>query len=217
LATLSNVAVSAANGFIAGTDTLKASYGGGGIFAASTGGTTLKVAAAPTVPAYTMSVSAATATLTAGNDTSVTLNMTSDNYAGTVSFSVISSAPSVNASAPSVTLTSSGSGSSTLTIAATTSAAKQAPGLPWKGGGALMLCAVLLGAPFSLRRKRAIAVLLTALAISLAGLLMACGASPSTRASTTTVAPRTYTVTVTPTGTGTVTNPAPVSITVTVQ
>jgi hypothetical protein len=214
LASLSNVAVSAANGFLAGTNTITASYGGGGSFAASTGGTTLKVAAAP---AYAMSVSAATTALTAGNDTTVTLNLTSDNYAGTVSFSVVSSAPSVNASAPSVTLTSSGNGSSTLTISATASAAKQVPGLPWKGGGAMMLCAVLLGAPFSLRRKRAIAVLLTALAISLAGLLMACGGGSSARSSTATVGPRTYTVMVTPTGTGTVTNPAPVSITVTIQ
>jgi divalent metal cation (Fe/Co/Zn/Cd) transporter len=78
-----------------------------------------------------------------------------------------------------------------------------------------MFCAVLLGAPFGFRRKRAIAILLVASAISMAGFLMACGSSPS--------APRTYTVTVTPKGVATpvgavtVTDPAPVVITVTVQ
>ncbi len=218
LATLSNVAVSAANGFSAGTDTIAASYGGGPSFAVSSGSTTLTAAAAPVVPSYTLSVSANTATIV-GNKATVTLNLTSDNYAGTVNFNATSSATTLTASAPSVTLTSNGNGSTTLTIALTSSAAKHAPARPWKSGGAIMLCAVLLGAPFGLRRKRAIAVLLTALTISLAGLLLACGSgsgSGSSSTPSTTATPQTYTVTVTPTGTGTVTDPAPISITVTI-
>jgi multidrug resistance efflux pump len=77
------------------------------------------------------------------------------------------------------------------------------------------LGAVLLGAPFSLRKKRVLAVLLMALTISAAGFLMSCGGSRSS--SSTTPAPRIYTVTVTPQGSGTVTNPSPVSVTLTVQ
>jgi hypothetical protein len=73
---------------------------------------------------------------------------------------------------------------------------------------------VLLGAPFTLRRKRALAVLLTAAAILLAAFAISCGGI--NRSNNTTFA-RSYIVLVTPTGTGTVTNPAPVSITVTVQ
>jgi hypothetical protein len=143
-----------------------------------------------------------------------------NNYAGTVSFAAsIASAggivTDVSAIAPSVTLASDGSGTSTLTIFTTTNAAKHIPALPWTNGGVIVLGAVLLGAPFGLRRKRAIAVPLTALAISLAGLLMACGGGGSS-AKTTALTAQTYTVTVTPTGTGTVTNPAQVSITVTV-
>jgi hypothetical protein len=69
---------------------------------------------------------------------------------------------------------------------------------------------VLLGAPFTLRRKRALAVLLTALTIALAGFLMSCGGGGK--------AARTYTVTLTPSGSGsTVTNASPVSFVVTVQ
>jgi hypothetical protein len=210
MATLSNVIASAANGFSVGSNSITATYAGNATDGASTGSTTLTLTAMPT---YTMSA-AASSTLTAGSSANVILNLSSTNYAGTVSFSATSSFPSlVGASAPSVTLTSNGSGTSTLTISATTSAAKHEPA-GWKSGGALMVCAVLLGAPLGLRRKRAIAVLLTALTISLAGLLMACGGGSSS--STAKAAAQTFTVTVSATGTGTVANPAPVTITVTV-
>jgi len=204
IATLSNVAVSLANGFSAGSDSITTSYSGDASFASSIGNITLTVV----MPAYTLSANAAAMPLTAGNNVNVTLTLNSSNYAGTVNFSVTSSSPLlVSGSAPAVTLTNGGSGSSTMTIIASTSAAQHAPALPWKS--VVMFCAVLLGTPFTLRRKRAVAVLLTTMAISMSGFLMACGGGSKIPA-------RTYTVTVTPTGTNTVANPAPVSITVTV-
>lgn len=88
----------------------------------------------------------------------------------------------------------------------------------------MVFFAALLGAPFTLRRKRFIAALPLVLAISLAGFLSACGAVGSyNNPQPHTQGARTYIVTVTPTatvsaaGAVTVTNPAPVSITVTVQ
>jgi hypothetical protein len=173
---------------------------------------TLTVNPAPVV-AYTLTTSAQSVS----GSTSVTLGLASTNYAGTVSFatsvtSTEGTASNVSASAPSVTLTSGGAGSSVLTITANANAANHVPVAPWTSGGAVVFGAVLLGAPFTARRRRALAVLLTATAISLAGFSMACsGARFSPKPG------RTYTVTVTPTGTGTVTNPAPVTITVTVQ
>jgi hypothetical protein len=108
---------------------------------------------------------------------------------------------------------------------ANSSAANHAPAIPWNGGGTVMFCAFLIGAPFTFRRKRLLAAMPLVLAMSLAGFMMACGAVGS---STTTTqqhpqGARTYIVTVTPTGTAaaagsaTVANPAAVSITVTVQ
>jgi Big-like domain-containing protein/VCBS repeat protein len=173
---------------------------------------TLTVNPAPVV-AYTLTSS----TQSVSGSTSVTLGLTSTNYVGTVSFatsvtSTDGAASTVSASAPSVTLTSGGAGTSVLTITANANAANHVPVAPWTSGGAVMFGAVLLGVPFTARRRRTLAVLLTAAAIMLAGFSMACsGAAPSTKPA------RTYTVTVTPTGTGTVTNPAPVNIVVTVQ
>ncbi len=221
-AVLSNVTVSTSNGFSVGSDPITASYSGGTNFSASSGNTTLTVTAAapPTVPTYTFGMADPAATVAAGSSETVALNLTSTNYAGTINFATSvttanGTASAVTASASPVTLTSGGNATCTVTITTTTSAATHAPSAPWKSG-IVMMCAVLLGAPFTLRRKRVLAVLMTALAISLAGFLIACGSASSSTKSTTTTA-RTYTVTVTPTGTGTVTNPAAVSITVTVQ
>ena len=215
-----NVMVSTANGFSVGSDTLTASYSGDSNFGASSAYATLAVTAAPpAAPSYTLTAGEPTATITAGSSGTVALTLSSTNYAGTVSFttsidSTNGTASNVSANAPSVTLTAGGNGSSTLTITTTSSAANHAPATPWKSSGAVMLCAVLLGAPFTVRRKRVLTVLLAAVAILLAGFLISCGGGSSS--STPPKAARIYTVTVTPTGTGTVTNPAPVSITVTV-
>jgi subtilase family serine protease len=180
----------------------------------SINGGALYAALAP--PAYTLGASSNSITIPAGRSAQFSLNLTATNFTGTVSFatsvSSVNGTPSaVSASAPSVSFASGTTGNSTLTITTTTSAANHSPRLPWKSGP-LMSCAVLLGAPFTQRRKRALAVLLTALAISAAGLLVACGGSGGSSAPS----PRTYVVTVTPTGTGTVMNPAAVTVTVTV-
>ena len=168
-------------------------------------------------PSYTLSANQTTV----NGSFSVTLTLVSTNYAGAVSFATnITSnngtASNVTASAPSVTLTNGGNGSSVLTITANANAANHAPKVPWNGNGMMVFGAVLLGAPFALRRKRAMAVLLASLAISLVGFSMACSGGAS---GTTTVAnaARVYYVTATPTGTGTVTNPLPVTVAVVVQ
>jgi hypothetical protein len=214
-ATLSNVPVSAANGFGVGSDTITASYSGDATFGASSGTTTLTVAA---LPSFTFT-GTAPATIAAGSGTAVTLNVTSINYAGTVLFATsvtLNGAPSnaVSASATPVSLTSGGTGTSTLTITTSASAEKRAPAVPWTSGGGVVFCVVLLGAPFTVRRKGAIAVLLTALTILLAGFLMSCGGGGGSSA--TTKAPRVYTVLVTATGSGTVTNPPAATVMVTV-
>jgi hypothetical protein len=162
-------------------------------------------------PSYTIAANQTSVT----GSSSVTLTLNSTNYAGTVSFttsvsSSVGATATVTASAPPVTLTNGGTATSTLTITAATSTANHIPAPPWNSGGAMVFGAVLLGAPFTLRRKRVLAVLLTAAALVLAGFLMSCGGS-----STNPTGP-VYTVTVTPTGTGTVTNPAPVAVSVSV-
>jgi len=149
--------------------------------------------------------------------TSVILSLASTNYIGTVAFttsvkSTDGTASNVSASAPSVTLTDGGTGTSVLTITANANAANHVPIAPWTGGGAVVFGAILL-TPFTARRKRALAVLLTALAVSLAGLSLACSGGGGSSIKP----PRSYTVSVTPTGSGTVANPAPVTIVVTVQ
>jgi len=182
----------------------------------SINGGALYAALAP--PTYTLSASSNSITIQAGSNVQLNLSLTATNYPGTVSFatsiSPINGTPSaVSASAPSVSFASRTTGNSKLTITTTTTAANRSPRLPWKSGGAVMFCAVLLGAPFTGRRKRALAVLLTALAISAAGLLVACSGSGSSS----TPSPQTYLVTVTPAGSGKVMNPAAIVVTVTVQ
>jgi subtilase family serine protease len=182
----------------------------------SVNGGTLYAALAP--PTYTLGASSSSITIAAGSNGQLNLRLTATNYPGTVSFatsiSSIDGTPSaVSASVPSVSFASSTTGNSTLTMTAMKSAANRSPRLPWKSGGLVMFCAVLLGAPFARRRSQLLAVLLTALAITAASLLVACGGSGGSS----TPSPQTYTVTVTPTGSGTVINPAAISVTVTVQ
>jgi hypothetical protein len=184
-------------------------------------------AAAPT-EAYTLTVMTPAISMHAGANGTATLTLNSSNYAGTVSFATTvtstDGAPAnVTATATSVTLTTGGTGTSTVTVVANTSAENHNPAVPWNGG-TVLLCAALLGAPFTFRRKRLASVFPLVLAISLAGFMMACGAVGSyTSSQQNTQGARTYVVTVTPTGTVTpagsvtVTNPSAVSITLTIQ
>ena len=176
------------------------------------------------MPTYSITTPTNPPTISAGGNTSVTLNLTSTGYIGTVSFTpsvTLNGAASSNLIVTPGTATfttAGGSANCNVSITASANAANHAPAAPWKSGGAMMLCAVLLGAPFTIRRKRTIAVLLAALAISLAGFLIACGNGSSKSPTTPQTAARVYTVTLTPSGTGTVSNPTnPVSFTVTVQ
>lgn len=174
--------------------------------------TTLTVNPAP-VQSYTFTATANTL----GGSGTVTLNLHSINYTGTVSFNTVvtssnGTASNVTASAPSVTLANDASGSTVLTVTASPSAANHAPALPWQSGGAIVFGAVLLGVPLTVRRKRVLAVLLVAATIIIGGFLVACSSGVNTRS-----AARIYNITVTPTGTGTVTNANPLTITVTIQ
>ncbi|MGA3127889.1 MAG: VCBS repeat-containing protein [Candidatus Korobacteraceae bacterium] len=194
-----------------GTDLLSVTFTPTDTLHYTTASATVTLTVNPAPPSYTL---AAAQSSTTGSAT-INLTLVSTNYAGTVSFatsvsSANGTASNVSASAPSVALTSGGNGSTVLIITANASAANHAPVSPWSGR-IVVFGAVLLGVPFSLRRKRTLAILLTAAAILLAGFSMACNGGG------TTAAPRIYTVTVTPTGTGAVVNPSPVTITVTVQ
>ena len=181
---------------------------------------TIAVNGNQTTASYTMAAGASSIGVAAGGNGTTTLNLTSTNFNGTVSFlatvtlvSGSGSASAVTATATPVTLTAGGTGTSTITISTATGAANHAPKLPWKSGS-IALCAVLLGGPFTFRRKRAIAVLLMALAITMTAFLLGCGSSSS--------GTRMYSVVLTPTATpsqagAAVTNPAPMNIMVSVQ
>jgi len=182
-------------------------------------------AAAATAATYSVSAETPTVTMNAGSTGTATISVTSSNYAGTVSFttsvtSTDGTAANVTASATPVTLTSGGTGTSTVTITTDMDAANRSPFTTWKGAGATVFCAMMLGLPLIFPRRRNMNLLLLALAVTLAGSLMACGGASSPH-STTTAGARTYVVTATPTatadGSATVTNPMPVTITVTVQ
>jgi hypothetical protein len=102
----------------------------------------------------------------------------------------------VSPSSGTATLSANSSSTASLTITASSSAANHAPRLPWTGG-LIAFGAVLAGVPLARRRKRVVAVLLTALAITTLGFLMSCGGGGS---STPPASPRSYTVTVSGTG-----------------
>jgi hypothetical protein len=178
----------------------------------STSSTVLLTVNAVVEPSYTIAANLTSVT----GSSSVTLTLNSDNYTGTVSFATNvtlsnGTTATVTASAPPVQLTSGQAATTVLTITVvTTKAAEHTPTLPWKSGGALVFGAMLLGAPFAQRRKRLLAVLLTAAAISLVGFAMSCSGNDKN-----TTGPI-CTVTVTPSGTGTVTNPTPIAVSVSV-
>ncbi len=170
-------------------------------------------------PAPPVTYVVAASTLSVTGSANINLSLYSTNYAGTVSFattvtSTNGTASNVTAGAPSVTLTNGGSASTVLTITAGANAANHVPATRWPGGSLVVFGAVLLGAPFTLCRKRLLALLLIAAAIALAGSSIACGGISTPNHSN---VPRSYTVTVTPAGTGTVTNPLPLTISVTVR
>jgi hypothetical protein len=178
----------------------------------------------PPTGSYTISASPTSQTFTNTINTppTYTLSLSSlNNYTGNVSFTTSVSASqnnpnvTVTASVPRVSLTSGGTATTTLTVVVQTSrAANHRPQLPWRSGLVSMCGVVLLGAPFAARRKRLLAVLLSAVVLTLAGFLTSCGSGLSVSGGGN---PTTYTITVTPTGTGQVSNPSPVSVTLTLN
>jgi hypothetical protein len=178
--------------------------------------------------AYTLAATTSAVSMAPGGTAPATLTLNSTNYAGTVSFALAVTSTdgtpaNVTATATPVTLTSGGTGTSTVTITATASAANQNLAAPWNRGSSVLFCAILLGLPFSFRRKRALSLLpLLLAAIGATGLLIGCGSSspqpqPHTQAARTYIVTATPTGVVSPAGSATVTNPTPVTITVTVQ
>jgi hypothetical protein len=189
---------------------------------------TIALSGTATLPteAYTLAVTTPTVSMTPGTTGTATLTLNSSNYAGTVSFvtsvtSTDGTAANVTATATPVTLASGGTGTSTVTITANMNAANHTSSAPWNRGGALVFCTVLLGLPFTFRRKRALSLLPLVLAtISLSGLLIGCGSSNTqshTQAARTYIVTATPTGAITPAGSATVTNPSAVTITVTVN
>jgi hypothetical protein len=198
------VAPTTANGFTMGTDTASVSYTSDNTtnFSSSSGSNVIAV----TAPAYTITPASTSITLSAGSSQTIAVNLASTTYADTTALtwaSSNSSEVSASLSSSSSALTAGGSNSVNLTItAASTAAAKHSPRLPWTGG--IIVCGALLaGIPLTLRRKRAAAVLLTAVAIMTMGFMMSCGGSGGSSSSSSSAS---YTITVTGTGgiTGTV-------------
>jgi len=204
----SSIPVTSSSGFVAGSNTITASYGGDGNYSPSSATATVTM-----VPTYSLSA-LNPAAMSPGSSIPVPITVTSNGYAGTVSFVAVSSGSGVSASAAPVTINSNGTATATLTIKASSSAANHVPVRPWKSGGTLVFCAVLLGVPFTVRRKWALAVLLMAGAIVAAGFLVSCSGGGGSSAP---AGPQYFNVTVTPTGTGTVTNSPGVIVSVTVQ
>ena len=194
-AAVTAIAPTVANGFTLGSDTVTATYtpGSGVLYTTSNGTASLTV----TAPAYTITPSSTSVSLSTGGSTTVTLNLASSTYADTTTLTATPSSSLITAtlSSSSVAISKGGSGSATLTIAASASAANRAPRLPWMGF--TVMGAVLAGVPLLRRRKRALAVLLTAAILTLLGLMAACGGGGG---GSSTKTPRSYTVTVTGTG-----------------
>ena len=178
------VTVSQLNGFTTGTNTITATYNGSGTYSASISSITVSL------PTYTVGSIAGNAIINAGSSGSWQIGLNSVGYAGTVSFTTSVTASSngtaadVTASAAPITLTSGGSGTVTLTISPNASATKHAPVLPWKSGGAVIFCTVLLGAPFTYRRRRTLTVLVVAIGVVAAGFMVACGGGGGSSTST---------------------------------
>jgi subtilase family serine protease len=185
-----SVTASAAGGFNGGANLITAIYSGDAHYSGSSGTTNVGV------PSYGLSkTSGNSVIIAAGSSGTIQLTFASlGGYAGQVTFTPTVTASSngtvadVTVSAAPITLTSGGTAVSTVTITPNASAALHPPAIPrpavnggpavnaWTGG-ALIFCTVLLGAPFTLRRRRTMTVLVVAFAVALAGFMVACGSS----------------------------------------
>jgi hypothetical protein len=170
------VTSSASLGFVAGTDTITASYGGDTFNAASSGTTTI------TVTNPSIGVSATNITISSpspGNSATSTITLTSmGGYVGTATLSATST---LNASgtfgATSIALSAGGTGSTTLTITTQAATGSMKKGLGTAklaaAGGTIAGCLLLLLVP-GIRRKRWPAALIMLVFLSV-GAGLGCG------------------------------------------
>jgi hypothetical protein len=190
-ATLSSIAPTTANGFTVGTDTVTATYtpATGSYFNSSSNTNTFTV----TAPAYTITPASSSVTLTPGNSTTVGVTLTSSGFAGSISWTATPSSGliTVSPSSGTATLTANDPASISLNIGASSSATNRHPRLPWTIGGGVF-AAMLAGLPLLRRRKRVLAILLTALAVASLAFALSCSGGSK--------APRSYTVVITGTG-----------------
>ena len=202
-ATLSGVAPTTEHGFVIGSDTVTATYAPAAIYAASSSTATLAV----TAPAYTITPTATSVSLTKGTWQTVTVALDSTTFADTTNWTATSSSPlliEVSPTSGTATLAANGTSTIQLAILASSMAANRAPALPWTAG-LMAFGVVLAGIPLAQRRRRVAALLLVALAISALAFVASCSGN--------TPAPVTDNYTVTIKGTGGVSS----TISVTVQ
>lgn len=191
-ATLSSIAPTTANGFTVGTDTVTATYtpATGSYFNSSSNTNTFTVSA----PAYTITPAPTSVSLTPGSSTTVVVTLTSTGFAGSISSLTATPSSSLitaNLASSTANLTSGGTATVNLTITASSSATNRHPRLPWTIGGGVF-AAMLAGLPLLRRRKRVLAILLTALAVASLAFALSCSGGSK--------APRSYTVVITGTG-----------------
>ncbi len=211
-----------ANSLALGTDNLTATFtpdsSSSPVYLGATGTSSVNVVAAT----YSLSLSSASGTVSAGTPATAVLTVNSTtSYTGSIALNcavtTTISSPNLPAtcslSSATATMTAGTQAPATITLTITTTASttvctasNDAPlQLPWKtGGGAVLACVVLFGLG---RRRRAIRNMLVAvlLGIALVGSLAACGSKSSGSSCTNKTTPGTttglYTVTVSGTGT----------------
>lgn len=205
-----------------GTHALKAVYDGDANFNPNTS-STASVVVTTVAPAFSVTASSSTVSVTGGSQGVVTLNLAANaSFSGAVSLSC-SGMPTngtCTVNPGSVSLAAGGSSSATLVIGTTGthSAMNNAPS-PWKTPAGGLALAALAGVFFSRRKRIAMLSMLgLALLLSTTTMLAGCGSSgnPADK-SALTVTPGTYTVTITAapaTANAAATQTATVSVTV---
>ncbi len=211
----------ASSGFIAGTDTITATYSGSSAYAQSSGNTSISV----NNPSFTITVANMTipsASPGANGNSTITLT-SSGGYAGTVNLTSTTTDTTLNANytinPASVTLTSGGTGTATITISTVSGSAIEGPASHFRKstarlatGGGVALAGVLLFSFGNLRRRRWPALLALLVFVTIAA---GVGCSSSTSAVGAS-APGTYTLTVTGTDSanGSITSSATFTLTI---
>jgi subtilase family serine protease len=206
-----------------GAHTISAAYSGDAVYVASKGSVTVDVTSASSAD-FTLTPASTTVTVAAGADApGVLYTVTPVNgFTGTVAFTASTTSSSLNAtysfSATPITISSTASGTTTLTLSAYVANARVGSGklrlIPagsalltaptvghgewYVGSGAALACVFLLIVP---KRRRWTGLFAGVLALGAIASMTGCGDSNSTVPGTTAAAPGTYTVDVTATGT----------------